>query len=413
MVMKKPSLSKTGRAAKTLKPTKPEKPYAEYPLTPHASGKWCKKVRGKIHYFGTWDNPDGAMQEWLAAKDDGLHLGADPKRNDDRIDIERVCNMFLDAKEQQRDQGDLSTRALNDYHDACKRFSAFIGKSRFIDTMKTSDFARYRGSFPKSWGPVRINTEIARLSVLLNYAYEAELVDKPIRTGPNFSRVSQKKQRLHRATRPKKIFTAGEIHRMIDASNVQMKAMIYLGINAGYGNADCGRLQIDEIDFAGSWLEGLREKTGIERAAWLWPETIAALQDAINAKYSNVPESLEGNVFVTKRRHSWHHDDGKAQPLSAEFKKTAERAKCYRVGVGFYALRHVFETIAGNAKDQIAVNYVMGHTDATMADVYREGIDPQRIKDVCSFVRDWFIAGKPDEEPDSEPNEGADAGGEQ
>ena len=72
-----------------------------------------------------------------------------------------------------------------------------------------------------------------------------------------------------------------------------------------------------------------------------------------------------------------------------------ETAKARWLGVNFYALRHTFETIGGNAKDQIAVNYVMGHCDDSMAAVYREGIDPQRIIDVCSFVRDWWLDGKP------------------
>ena len=28
-----------------------EKPYAGFPLTAHSSGVWCKKIRGKLHYF--------------------------------------------------------------------------------------------------------------------------------------------------------------------------------------------------------------------------------------------------------------------------------------------------------------------------------------------------------------------------
>lgn len=31
--------------------TKIAKPSKDFPLTPHPSGRWCKKVRGVLHYF--------------------------------------------------------------------------------------------------------------------------------------------------------------------------------------------------------------------------------------------------------------------------------------------------------------------------------------------------------------------------
>ncbi len=45
-----------------------------------------------------------------------------------------------------------------------------------------------------------------------------------------------------------------------------------------------------------------------------------------------------------------------------------------RIGVSFYALRHAFETTAGESRDQVAVNSIMGRVDSTMASPYRERI---------------------------------------
>jgi hypothetical protein len=77
------------RAPATSKPKKPTKPHPDFPLFPHANGRWAKKVRGKFVYFGKCtDDAKGqaALDLWLDQKDD-LLAGRIPREKRDGLTV--------------------------------------------------------------------------------------------------------------------------------------------------------------------------------------------------------------------------------------------------------------------------------------------------------------------------------------
>src|SRR5262249_35687991 len=79
-------------------------------------------------------------------------------------------------------------------------------------------------------------------------------------------------------------------------------------------------------------------------------------------------------------------------PLSREVGKLLRKLHINgRKGLGFYTLRHTFRTVADEAKDQPAADYIMGHEVPHMSTVYRETISDARLKAVSDHVRAWLF----------------------
>src|ERR1700751_3641287 len=109
-------------------PIKPVKPYPEFPLTAHPAGYWCKKIRGKLHYFGPWSDPDGALQKYLDQKDD-LHAGRTPRATGEGLTVRDLCNRFLTSKKHLVDTGELSRQTFRDYFLACGQIVTAFGRN--------------------------------------------------------------------------------------------------------------------------------------------------------------------------------------------------------------------------------------------------------------------------------------------
>jgi integrase len=198
--------------------------------------------------------------------------------------------------------------------------------------------------------------------------------------------------RKHRNEGGEKVFTADEIRRMLDAASVPMRAMILLGINAGFGNSDCGELPRRALDLDGGWVTFPRPKTGVKRRAALWPETVAALQAAIAQRPEPRDNAHAGLVFITMHGRPWA-SDGYAQSVTQETATLLKQLGINgRRGLGFYTFRHSFRTAADVTHDLTAIRLVMGHMDPGIDGNYTHGVYDDRLRAVAEAVHAWLFA---------------------
>ena len=120
---------------------KPKKPYAEFPLFPHASGQWSKKIKGKLWYFGTWSDPDGAIVKYLEQVDE-IQAGRDPRKHgasrtsSAELSVADLCNFFLERQQRRIDTGEVSRRHFGDNLKSCARLVKHVGKFTKASAMK-------------------------------------------------------------------------------------------------------------------------------------------------------------------------------------------------------------------------------------------------------------------------------------
>jgi len=371
-------------------------PHPDFPLFHHKSGRWAKKVRGQFCYFGkVADDPTGqaALSLWLEQRDE-LLAGRQPRSKDDAgLTMKDLANRFLEVKQQRVDAGKIKQLSWNDYRDTCLRLCDVFGKTRLVSDLRTEDFEVLQAGIEKTRGPVSTGNEIQRVRVVFKYAYDAAMIDVPMRFGPDFKRPSKKDLRKAKAARGKKMIEAADLLRLIAAADPQLKAMILLGLNCGMGNSDVGNLPLSAVDLDGGWIDYPRPKTGVDRRCPLWQETVKALRESLAKRPTPKAPEAESLVFVTRYGAPWAKTDSFDNPVTKAFRKLLEGCGLHKDRIGFYVLRHIHRTIADGAKDGPAANYIMGHSDGSMGEHYTEQIDDSRIRVVSDHVRRWLFPG--------------------
>lgn len=392
-------------------PTKKKrpKPHDDWPMYWHQSGYWCKTVKHRKWYFGNRGSADDGPEFDKIALDDynanivSIRAGAG-RSSGDGLTVREMLVEFLYSRQELTTTGELSAHMFRDYENVARLVSKHFGDTIVAD-LTADSLGNFKTEISKGRSVVTVANYVRITRIFFKYA-EVELNAKI----PPFTKFKEPSRKVLRRDRNKqrrqhgaKMFEAEQIRALLedDQTPVQMRAMILLGVNCGYGNKDCSELRRGQWKESGGhyWLDNPRTKTEVDRRCVLWPETVAALDAVADVRPKPEIPKHRDRVFLTCTGKPWVRDTDKVNDeVSKQFTKllrvvtdptTGKAMK--RPGLSFYALRHTTMTIGDQSRDGVALRLIMGHADSSMAAVYRERIEDDRVVAVCEHVRNWLF----------------------
>jgi len=368
-----------------------------FPLTAAAPGRWKKVINGRAHYFGPIDDPTAALLKYSEQKE---ALVADRVPRDQQRTLEgqmtlgEMIHQFHHMMEIKFQKGLLVKSTLQGSEAACKRLVKFFGPNQIVEKLRATDFDRYAESLPKNWCLITFRNLVRDTKTIFNYAASPDVqwIERPVPFGKVFKKPSNRDLRVEANNKPAKFFDAEQIRLLLKTTNnLPLQAMILLAINCGFGTKDIADFTFDALDLEKGWIDDPREKTGLPRRSPLWPETIKALEIAIDLR----PEPKKGQedfVFLTRQGNNFYlHGAG---TLGTSFQNLMRECDLWVKTRGFNSFRHVFQTLGEESGELTATSYMMGHCppQRDMSAVYREQIADWRLEKVSNYVHDWLFA---------------------
>ena len=352
---------------------------------------WAKKIRGKVHYFGT--DYDTAIKEYLRQKP-YLESGVSPPL--DQVTIANLLNSFLSHRKARLDAGSLSKRTYDDYVEVCDLIVGAISKQHAIATLTVEHFEAVRKGLQKAKNKKSVS--IKRFDIRLGYArtifrfaaIDNRLIDRQLPFQSALASVPDKELRKHRQSKPKRSLTAEEINQVLGLADSKFKSIVLLGINGALNNSDIKTLRLDHAKAAikSGQLEYPRAKTHFLRVTPLWPETIEAIKAAIKDR----AKLKRPELFLDSLGKPYSNLSG-YDLISQTFYRYLKRMNLYKAGKNFGAIRTTFSNVGKEVGDDLALKALMGHSDgSTLYENYADGVYVERLRKITNHVRRWLFS---------------------
>ncbi len=112
-----------------------------------------------------------------------------------------------------------------------------------FDGLAPSDFGKLRADLAKGKdrmkGATTLKGDIGRARMVFLFALKEGFSEKPILYRKSLRAPSQRILRRHQQERGPLMIESDDLRHLLKSAGPQVRAMIYLGINCGFGNTDC------------------------------------------------------------------------------------------------------------------------------------------------------------------------------
>ena len=120
-------------------------------MTLHPTGQYCKKINGRIHYFGT--NKKQALERYLEQAT-YLHGGQDlvQTASNGNMTLKQLWDFYLRYQHSKVLADELTPRHHNDQTNSLSKLMSFLGQGRKIKSISTLDLQNYKRKLQSAYG---------------------------------------------------------------------------------------------------------------------------------------------------------------------------------------------------------------------------------------------------------------------
>ncbi len=345
-------------------------------LTKRTDGRFAKRIDGEYLIWPDEETARAAVIELARRREMGVADTTVPATPTDPP-LRIIANLFRAARKPHVQPGTWS-----DYETAIDQFLASVGKYRTSSALRPDDFRLARERWEKSLGPWKLDNRIQSVRTMFRWACNvARLIEREPWYGDAFRKTAaadkRRVRREHVSAHGERVFSRGELQKILNNATGPLRAFILLGLNGGMYAADIAQLRPADLrkEKSRHLIDNDRIKTGVRRKFILWPETLKAME---------VCRRGEETLFVTAHGNPWVN--GETNSIGLLFGRLLKDLGIKRAGVNFGALRHTHVSAVSTQPDINAARLVRGHKFSGI-EAHYDFPDIKRIQAITNLAR--------------------------